>query len=369
MENFIKENSFLFKFLFMNLNEFEPLTRRAKLFHKIRYTGSRFLILSLIFYSIVMMPFIERDSALLLLEDQTFMWQCCMAISMLFAVSKYLTIFLNQEKLKSFAASWPGNYSKETCIKYGLAAKLKNLKTFLKLFKALMITAQVFETIKIIAGFFLFGKSAVFDTKLPFDATRNEIFPFVAIWMYLAHLRACILTIILDSMICIMFGTVVAELEIWRIDFKELKTAGSDDQKEKELTELVDRHNRIFGMVKELEVIFSPYFLFGLVFNSVIICLSAFQILVAVDVDKKIVNIFLCVIVLLLEGVICFNGQLLVNACERTQHEIYNCGWENFENIRLKKSILIILIRSQRPAKLTFMGFSDVNMEQFEAVI
>jgi 7tm Odorant receptor len=71
---------------------------------------------------------------------------------------------------------------------------------------------------------------------------------------------------------------------------------------------------------------------------------------------------------LLLIGMICFYGQMLLDASEKIHMEVFDCGWEGFEDVRLKKMIQFMLMRSQKPQKLTFMGFSDINVEQFRGV-
>jgi hypothetical protein len=47
---------------------------------------------------------------------------------------------------------------------------------------------------------------------------------------------------------------------------------------------------------------------------------------------------------------------------------VYDCGWESWESISMKKSILIVLVNAQKNVKLT-TKFMPINMELFYDVI
>lgn len=96
------------------------------------------------------------------------------------------------------------------------------------------------------------------------------------------------------------------------------------------------------------------------------ISLSTFQIATAVPASSQMG--FSCKIVLfaLFLQVFwnCFFGQLLISKSLIT-NGVYDCGWEKWENLALKKSILIVLMNDEKGAKVTTKFSNPVSMALF----
>ncbi|XP_069361214.1 odorant receptor 2a-like [Maniola hyperantus] len=56
----------------------------------------------------------------------------------------------------------------------------------------------------------------------------------------------------------------------------------------------------------------------------------------------------------------CLSGQRLIDACQELENEIYSCEWENF-NVSDKKTILLMLLISQKTLMLSAGGMADLN--------
>ncbi|CAG9800738.1 unnamed protein product [Chironomus riparius] len=61
----------------------------------------------------------------------------------------------------------------------------------------------------------------------------------------------------------------------------------------------------------------------------------------------------------------CFFGQMLKDASESVVNGIYECGWEDINDIQIRRAFISIIQRSQKPECLTIMKFGDVTLKQF----
>lgn len=60
----------------------------------------------------------------------------------------------------------------------------------------------------------------------------------------------------------------------------------------------------------------------------------------------------------------CFFGQILITFSEKFAVAVYDCGWERWEDLSMRKTLNIVLMMAQKNAKLT-TGFKEISMEHF----
>lgn len=132
-----------------------------------------------------------------------------------------------------------------------------------------------------------------------------------------------------------------------------------------ELKKLIDHHLKLIEISAKLQDIFSGYYLLYFTLNTIVISIATFQVATAPIGSQMNMNSYVILISLLSQVFWnCFYGQMLMNKSEKVADGVYNCGWETWEDITLKKSILIVLMNSQRGAKVT-TKFKDVGMAFF----
>jgi hypothetical protein len=102
--------------------------------------------------------------------------------------------------------------------------------------------------------------------------------------------------------------------------------------------------------------------------NSITIAISTFQVATASFGSQMSINSYV-ILSSLLSQVFwnCFFGQMLMTKSENLAEGVYDCGWEKWDDIAMKKSILIILSKAQRGAKIT-TKFKAVSMAFFYEV-
>jgi hypothetical protein len=161
------------------------------------------------------------------------------------------------------------------------------------------------------------------------------------------------------SLLTILLFTITIEFELLREDLKNYR---------KNLKELITRHELLFSIVRKLERIYSPTFLSNFIFTSLIICFNAFQMTITTHFSNFSIDCMICSGGFCLIALQCYFGQMLKDASERMGEEIYELGWETIEDKKMKKSLMIMMMRAQRPASLTIFKFSKITLEQFNVV-
>lgn len=142
----------------------------------------------------------------------------------------------------------------------------------------------------------------------------------------------------------------------------------TENEVELELPTLIEKHQKIFELVQDFSDIFSETFFYRFIISATIIGLNLFQLRITENVYE--ISIFFIYTCFELGQVFlqCYFGQFLTDASEKIADEIYNCGWENWQSIRLKKKVIIILNRAQKAAVLTIWKFGVISIGQFTNV-
>jgi 7tm Odorant receptor len=345
-----------------------PATKKEKMVKSAKSVGSKLLLLAECVMTLLIVPFIRDEPLSGFFNNTKQLWETGSAIIVFTLTMRYFLILKNFNKIRQLATGpLSGIYSLQQHEKYKVTRKVENFNRIFKLYRRSAIVACIFEMFRLLFNLIFVERKAALSFEFPFDATQNWIFPFMIMIMIVWFLIEFSIVLVVDAVIYLMLIITSVELDIWRQDFIDLRDL-TESEKAKKLPDLVERHIALFNVICELEDIFSPYFLLSLVLNSIITCLNLYQMILVNELLRVIMNFYISCVVMTTIGIICYLGQVLVNTSEQISHDIYDCGWESFKDIKLKKSVLFLLMRSQRPFKLTFMKFSDVNMEKFREV-
>ncbi|CAO1415524.1 unnamed protein product [Diamesa hyperborea] len=199
----------------------------------------------------------------------------------------------------------------------------------------------------------------------PFDPYDNLLnFNFVLTWHFAVYFFVTSYLLGTD-LICYALITII---EMYFDNLKDglmnLKDS-SQISGESKLKELIERHGILISISNDLETIFSPAILQNFVASSIIICLISVQILFANDTLEmmKFLGVFASAIAQVL--VLCYFGDRLICSSASVADGAYNCTWYDSRNSKFKLAVQLIIVRAQRPNKLTAMGFSTVCLESF----
>jgi 7tm Odorant receptor len=170
-----------------------------------------------------------------------------------------------------------------------------------------------------------------------------------------------------DSLLYALITMITMEFDILKDDLMNLKLPPKGDGLEI-IRNFSDRHNKLLGLGEKLQNIFALSFFFSCTISSLVLCFVAFQLSRASDVSTY--SLYVPYLSLMAGQILllCFHGQKMINASQSVADGVYNCGWENFDDESFKRQLLLIIIRSQRPKKLTALNFADVTLGSFTSV-
>ncbi|KAG5673194.1 hypothetical protein PVAND_003261 [Polypedilum vanderplanki] len=228
-----------------------------------------------------------------------------------------------------------------------------------------LIVCSVFMFLPFIST--VFFEQNILSVPVPDFMLHGFIYPLAYLWTtyiafftFLQTLTLSFITVIMISIVCLRFDQLAC-------DFTCLKRADEIETVEL-LSTWVKEHICALESVKKLDVLFSIMFLVRFVVSIFAIGIDFFAILSLKNLPDISLGLLLIMSELSQLFLICCVGQMLVNANNRIATSIYDCGWENWTSLSLKKSILMILRKSQDPATLTIWKFGSISLKLFTSL-
>lgn len=202
----------------------------------------------------------------------------------------------------------------------------------------------------------------------PVDIYQANIFPFAWLWVNWIAWNASVMLLAVDALLFALIAVIAMEFVILRKNISTLSCSPEHERTEKIRT-LTDTHNRLLDFVEKLQRIYGLTFLFCFVISSLIICFIAFQMSVAPTIKEGFMfNVPYISMMVAQVFLLCFGGQKLINSSLSVAEGVYDCGWHEMTDNKMKKMLLIIMVRSQRPAMLTAMNFAEISFPSFTTV-
>lgn len=198
----------------------------------------------------------------------------------------------------------------------------------------------------------------------PIDVFKPKIFLPVLLLVDWMAWNSLVILLATDSLLFSLTTVVAMEFDILKEDLIDLKFV-EICERQKQIKVLNDRHNKLFSLADKLEAIYELTFLFSFVISAIIMCFVAFQL--STIGNYSFYGPYFCMIcgqILLL----CWFGQKLINTSEAVAEGVYFSGWEDFDEIGIKKQLILIIARAQRPKRLTAMNFAEISLPTFTAV-
>ncbi|KAI5644678.1 7tm odorant receptor domain-containing protein [Phthorimaea operculella] len=134
------------------------------------------------------------------------------------------------------------------------------------------------------------------------------------------------------------------------------------------LKQLIKRHQELIELVNQVELMSSKSTLFNIITSSVLICLSAFNVTFMDDSATIIAFLTFLAMSLSQISLLCLFGDLLMRSSTKISEGIYKCRWYDTDP-GVKRSIFLILIRAQKPCRLTAADFADLNLTAFTTIL
>jgi len=135
-----------------------------------------------------------------------------------------------------------------------------------------------------------------------------------------------------------------------------------------EITKIIDNHSKNLEIFDQFEEIYSPILLVNFICGLVALSVEEFTTIIAEDMEVIMPVLITCILQTLSFFMQCYYCQQLKNASFSISDAIYDCKWEEIEDVKVKKHLLMILIRSQKSKTLTCWKFAENSFELFGSV-
>ncbi|XP_023938812.2 odorant receptor 85b [Bicyclus anynana] len=150
-------------------------------------------------------------------------------------------------------------------------------------------------------------------------------------------------------------------------ELRNVVTSSVDDTK-RNMRKCASRHQQLIALVNLLELIYSKSTLFNIISSSILLCLSGFNIAVVQKTSAVLTFAPFLIMSLTQVFLMCFFGDLLMASSIQISDAVYGCGWYDAE-LSIRRIVLIIMIKSQKPCKVTAANFVDLNLAAFTTIL
>lgn len=356
MDSALGKFNVLCKYIFINLHDDEDESSNAFL----KKIGFLVILLNYFAYAILNFPIYGKSSTV-----ESVLWQNSLGTGILLTFTLYLSIYLKRIKIRKIFDLLIAlqKESAEKMKKLGYDQKLQKFIRLQSFLQKYCITSGTFSLLQLLYDPLFNGNKS---NTLPFDVTIIGILPFVVLWQWIVIIMCSITWSVNFTIITISIEVLCIEFGIFKYEIRELMESESVTQNQ--LKGLIIRHLKLIECAEKLEDIFAPIFLPFFIFSSLIICFVFIQLMIASNSATFIVNCCFLGGSMFTLFSLCYFGQRIKDASENIAEEIYNCGWEKIEDKELKSSLLIMMMRAQKPTILTNWKFSTVCLEHFTKV-
>lgn len=292
------------------------------------------------------------------------------AVTFLIIVVKYCIIFYHQNDIAEIIdALSQKTYTVEEQENFKINQYSRKFHRFSMAFSIFPPIPGFFISMKTLLMFIVKRERKFYpDGYYPFDATQPEIYPIVLLWNFWSLLTMEIINI---ANCLLLFGTVTfisMEFEVLAMKFRQLKHQQDKSQVLPTILLLIRDHENLLSISARVNQIFSKSFLFSFVTSSFVTCFFAFSASIADKMDKMLFDASFGCVMLFTIFLVCHFGQILKDASLKVADALYDCGWEDLENLKIRLIIAFAIARAQKAAKLSIMDYCEVAMVQFNNV-
>lgn len=249
-------------------------------------------------------------------------------------------------------------------------------KTIAKSFRGFDKYQKINAAVIVSAGF-LFGigpalkiiSSGSWDLKLPhqlwFPFEIVDVFTYVILYIFLEFLSLSAEGFIIatDLIFNAIIVVLALEFDILANEFEKIdkKTTNAS------INKLVQRHMKLLDISLKLEEIFSVSNFILFIGSSLLLCFPAFLVVSSDESFTVLKFAFFFVAALMQIFRLCCYGEKLRVSSLKVADNVVSGKWYHC-NESVQKSLLLVLLRAQRPAELMALKFTKIKIETFSSV-
>ncbi|XP_051165957.1 odorant receptor 4-like [Leptopilina boulardi] len=221
-------------------------------------------------------------------------------------------------------------------------------------------------------------KSLPCQAYYPFDVEKSPNYELVYLWQILLIAYTAIAAMGINTFITLIVFHLCGQLQVVALNIKDIMNPRNVchyrsmiHQECKCLHYIVERHLKLISDSKILENSFNIMFLMEVIITVISLCFVSFAVLVvspAGDIYGTFINIayfFAPTILIFLYNYI---GENVIDRSLDIGDEVYNINWYDC-NPKFIQSLMLIIIRSQKPLKLTAGKFFPLSLHAFKKIL
>ncbi|KAF5278865.1 hypothetical protein FQR65_LT03554 [Abscondita terminalis] len=217
-----------------------------------------------------------------------------------------------------------------------------------------------------------------FQSVYPFDHTKSPMYELVYVWQSLLLVEFDVHLTVFDFFLAGLISNCVAQFKLLRRFLiqnfeKAIKMAETDPEKAtdeayKLILLIFRRHNNLIAfwsrICKEIDEMLSMFTLVMYIGNVATLCSSSFLLAVARAEGMRPLIYFWGHLSQIL--FYCSSGHDLSLESTALADAVYQCGWHLLPyNRNLRKALILIMQRAQRPLTMTIGGFGILNLASY----
>ncbi|KAJ0176852.1 hypothetical protein K1T71_008031 [Dendrolimus kikuchii] len=213
--------------------------------------------------------------------------------------------------------------------------------------------------------------------EYPMDVTKSPAFEIAYVHQNLSVMLVAVTNCSLDIMVISLIAVCRCRIKLLQLTlgnlFQDIDVDGmrllSDDDNRKvaeRLRACIIKHQAILESGFQIRTCFSYSILAQFTVSIVILCVSAYQV-GEVELDNKLRLVFMIAYLLSMAVqvfVYCYQGNCISEESVEIADTLYEMPWYVC-SLSIRKTLLVMMVRSRRPIELTAGGFATLSLECF----
>lgn len=206
-----------------------------------------------------------------------------------------------------------------------------------------------------------------FQNWFPFNPLDWRYYNFVLLWEFTNTIHTLVSILGPDLLLYAFITLISMQFDILCYELRKVQNLKGKKAHEK-IVKLVKVHETLIELPKHLEQVYSLSILVNFISSSVLICLVGYQVSIGVSFETltKFASLLIASLVQVL--MLCYYGQKLTSAGENVTAAVHDSGWETMKDQKLKKSLIMMIQRSQKPCTISALKFAVVSLPSFTTV-
>nr|XP_026492129.1 odorant receptor Or1-like [Vanessa tameamea] len=214
----------------------------------------------------------------------------------------------------------------------------------------------------------------------PYDTSKTPAYQLTYAHQTIALSLAATMNICMDTLVTSLICQCRCRLRLLALSLRTLchdldfsekgaMTDASSTIVSERLQNCVVRHQTILAQTKLLQNCFSESIFAQFCVSMIILCVTAYQLAFESTSLARVISMVAYLTVMMLQVFLyCYQGNQLVEESESVSGAAYECPWYIL-SIPIRQSLLLVMTRTRRAARLTAAGFTEISLSTFMSII